>query len=299
MNTISLRRARVEILLCVCLWSASFAMMKTAVAEIAPITAVWFRVAFGFLVLTSVIVARGEFSIPVRGEILPLIFLGLIGVVFHQDIQFVAMRTAGIANANWMIAATPSIVAFLGWFFLKEKMSFIAIIGLAVSAFGVLLVVGLGTKGLGMFSVHATGDLLMFISAINWAVFQIVSRKLLGNRSPSFTAFWINVFAIMAQSALFLVFPPSLDEIFKMSGSAWFAVLFLGCVCSGLCYTLWYDGLSVMPAAQVVVFQFLQPVAGAVIAYFLAGERFTVFLLAGGVLIIIGVWMVNHQRSQK
>ena len=195
--------------------------------------------------------------------------------------------------------SSPSIVALLGWFFLKERLSFTAIAGLLISAFGVLLVVGLGTKGLGMFSVHATGDLLMFISAINWAVFQIVSRKLLGNRSPSFTAFWINVFAIIAQSALFLVFPPDLGEVLRMSASAWFAVLFLGCVCSGLCYTLWYDGLSVMPAAQVVAFQFLQPIAGAIIAYFLGGERFTLFLIAGGVLIITGVWMVNRQRSAK
>ncbi|GHV27183.1 membrane protein [Synergistales bacterium] len=298
MAVISMKRAYFELISCVIFWGASFASMRMAVLELHPLTAVWFRVVFGLAVLAGIIFYRREFSMPKARELAPLLFLGLMGVVFHQDIQFAAMRTAGVANANWLIAATPSLIAVLGWVFLKERLQPQAIIGLVISGLGVLLVVGLGTKGIGMFQANSFGDLLIFISALNWAVFQIVSRKLVQDRTPAFTAFWMNVFAAIAQTSLFLFYPPEISQIASMSPSCWFAVLFLGCICSGLCYTFWYDGLSVMPAAKVAAFQFLQPVVGVVLAYFTAGERFTPYLFAGGVMIIAGVWMVNKDKRK-
>jgi drug/metabolite transporter (DMT)-like permease len=272
--------------------------MKIAVSEIAPITAVWFRITLGMIVAAPITAIRREFRFPSSREMLPLLFLGLIGVVFHQNIQFIGMRTAGVANANWLIAGTPSIVALLGWIFLKEKLSAAAMAGLLISGAGVLVVAGLGTRGLGMFRADGWGDMLIFVSAVNWAVFQVVSRKLLGSKSPAFTAFWINFFAAAAQSGLLLIFRPDITQLKSVSPNTWAAVFFLGCVCSGLCYTLWYDGLSVMPAVRVVAFQFLQPILGVTAAYFLAGERFTSFLFVGGAMIISGIWMINRRGGE-
>ncbi len=295
-SVITYRRACVEILLCVFFWGASFASMRIAVHELTPLLAVWLRVALGLPVLAAAVVCRRELRMLRRDEVLPLLFLGFMGVVFHQNIQFFGMRTAGVANANWLIAGTPSVVALLGWLFLGEKLSRSAIAGLITSGLGVLLVVGLGTKGLGMFRMGMLGDLLIAISAVNWAVFQILSRRTVRDNPPTFTAFWINVIAVIIQTALLVAFPPDLGQLAAVSARGWCAVFFLGCICSGLCYIFWYDGLSVMSAAKVTAFQFLQPLLGAAAAYFLAGERFTPFIFIGGSLIMIGVWLVNRRK---
>jgi len=295
-SAISQRRACAEIVLCVLFWGASFASMRIAVGELTPLLAVWFRVALGLPVLTAAALLRGELRPPTRRELLPLVLLGFMGVVFHQNIQFAGMRTAGVANANWLIAGTPSVVALLGWLFLGEKLTPGAVAGLFISGFGVLLVVGLGTRGLGMFRMGALGDLLIAISAVNWAVFQITSRRLVSGGSPTFTAAWINIFAFAIQTALLALMPPDLGQLAQVSAKGWCAVFFLGCVCSGLCYVFWYDGLSVMSAAKVTAFQFLQPLFGAAAAYVLAGERFTPFIFIGGSFIMVGVWMVNRRR---
>ena len=294
---ITYRRACIEILLCVFFWGASFASMRIAVHEVTPLLAVWFRIALGLPVLTAAVFWRKELRMLRRDEVLPLLFLGFLGVAFHQNIQFFGMRTAGVANANWLIAGTPSVVALLGWFFLGEKLTRSAVAGLVISGLGVLLVVGLGTKGLGLFRMGAFGDLLIAVSAVNWAVFQILSRRMVSNKSPTFTAFWINIFAVVIQTALLVLFPPDLGQLADVSSGGWGAMLFLGCICSGLCYIFWFDGLSVMKAAKVTAFQFLQPLFGAVAAYFLAGERFTLFIFVGGSLIMVGVWMVNRRKS--
>jgi drug/metabolite transporter (DMT)-like permease len=291
-------RAAVEITLCVLFWGASFASMKIAVGEISPLLAVWLRIAIGMFVIVPAAMARGETRRPFRDEAVPLLLLGALGVAFHQNIQFAGMRGAGVANSNWMIAATPSLVAALGWIFLKERVSPLAAGGLVTSIAGVLLVLGTGTKGLGIFTPKGTGDLLIAISAVNWAAFQIMSRRLLRGSSPTFSVLWMNIFALIIQSVIvFMLSPQKFSSLLDVTVGGWCAVVFLGCVCSGLCYVLWYDGLAVLTAAKASSFQFLQPVFGALVAYFLIGERFTFWIYIGGALVLSGVWMVNNGKN--
>jgi drug/metabolite transporter (DMT)-like permease len=295
---ISAQRATAEVLLCVFFWGASFASMKIAVGEVSPFLAVWLRIVFGMSVIIPTAVLRGELRKPFRDEVIPLLFLAFLGIAFHQNIQFAGMRDAGVANSNWMIAGTPAIVAFLGWIFLKEKPNMLAIIGLVTSGIGVLFVLGRGTEGMGIFSPKGTGDLMIAISALNWAVFHILSRQLLRDHSPAFAILWMNIFASIMQSLLvFLISPQNFSGLLHVTVGGWCAILFLGCVCSGFCYVLWYDGLSALPAARMSAFHFLQPVIGVLAAYFFMGERFTLFIYIGGAMILAGVWMVNNGKN--
>jgi drug/metabolite transporter (DMT)-like permease len=231
---------------------------------------------------------------------MPFLILAFLGVAFHQNLQFTAMRSAGVANSNWMIAGTPSLVALLSWIFLREKLNLLGMAGLVVSGLGVALIVGMGTRDRGVIAGRGFGDLMIAVSAVNWSVFQILSRKLLKNHSPAFSIFWVNLFALLMQSALvFFIAPQKFSGLLDVSVKGWCAVVFLGCVCSGLCYLLWYDGLSVLPATRTSVFMLLQPIFGAAAAYFLTGERFTAFLYAGGVLTLAGIWMVNNRNSSE
>lgn len=293
---ISISQAYIELIFCVAFWGAAFASMKVASAELGVIPAVWFRVLLGVAALVPFALYRGEFHLPSLRESLPFAFLGFQGVALHQNIQFYAMKTAGAANANWYIAATPSIVAILGWLFLGERLTRKSVLGLLISGVGVLAVVGFGTKGLGLFRSGGVGELWMAFSSLNWAVFQILSRKLLKGTQPAFAILWINIYALIIQSILFALFPCDLRLLTAVSSGGWTAILFLGLICSGVAYIFWYDGLSVMPVVKVSAFQFIQPIFGVVAAYFISGERFTPFIFIGGFLVLAGVSLVNKNR---
>ncbi|MDR3164530.1 MAG: DMT family transporter [Synergistaceae bacterium] len=297
-GVISERNAVAEILLCVLFWGASFAAMKVSVARVEPLLAVWLRMALGLFLIVPAASYRDELRRPFRDEAVPLLALAFLGIVFHQNIQFLGMRSAGVANSNWMIAATPAAVAVLGVVFLKERVNAAAILGLLFAGTGVLLVVGLGTKGFEIFATGGTGDLLIAISAVNWAVFQIMSRGLLRECPPTFAILWLNIFAFLIQSlAVFIFWPQDFWGLLHVPMRDWYVILFLGCVCSGLCYILWYDGLSALTAARVSAFQFIQPVVGVIVAYFFMGERFTPYIYAGGAMILIGVWLINNAKD--
>ena len=282
-------------------WGVSFASMRIVVSELNPLVGVWARILLGMPVLLFAIIRRGECRFPSKNEWPILIFMGFLGILWQQGIQFWGMRTAGVANATWMIAGTPALVALMGWFFLKEKLSPRGITGMGISAFGVLLVVGLGTQGSNIFNRSASrlGDVLIILSSLNWALFQILSRKLMLRIRPAFAIFWLNTVALCLATLPIIGDPMSVTQLFFLSPKAWGALLFLGVFCSGLCYVLWYDGLAVLSAARVSAFQFFQPLVGAAAAYIMIGERFTWYLVIGGTMILFGVWLINGQKINR
>ncbi len=284
-----------KLLAAVVLWGASFAMLKIAVTQAPfPLVAVA-RVLIGVPVLLAAVIVRKRFRFPKGKEWLILAFLGFQGIMFHQVIQAFAMRTAGSSNGNWLIATSPCITSLFGWIFLKEWLSFKKITGMMISAFGVLLILGFGTRGMDFFNGFATlGNLVMFGSVFNWAAFQILSRHSLRSIEPTFALFWLNAWAGFFGVVWLGFVGISWQDVANVSWPVWGAILYLGVLASAVAYLFWYDGLASWPVARVAAFQFLQPVVGLGAGYLLVGERFTLWMIAGGILIFFGVWCVNR-----
>lgn len=60
-----------------------------------------------------------------------------------------------------------------------------------------------------------------------------------------------------------------ISVIWSFTHRTWTAVAFLGAGASAAAYFCWFHGLSVLPVSRIVAFQFLQPFAGAMIAFLL------------------------------
>jgi drug/metabolite transporter (DMT)-like permease len=280
----------------VTIWGGSFASTKYALGQAGPMLVIWLRLLSGMPVLMVGAIAEKSLRMPTKEEFWPLLLMGFQGILFHQGIQSYAMETAGAANANWMMVASPALVALLGWIFLKERISVNGICGLLLSIAGVLLVIGFGTvRETSQTSGFGTlGDMIMLFSVFNWAVFLIISRKMLKTSlSPGFVIFWEMFFALILCTPLTIAAGCDFSVIPSFTWQTWSAILFLGVFSSAIAYLFWFRALSVFPVARVVIFQFFQPLSGAVVAHYLVGECFTYWLFIGGAMIISGVWLVN------
>ena len=71
------------------------------------------------------------------------------------------------------------------------------------------------------------------------------------------------------------------------------ALIFLGAFSSALAYIFWFKALSIFTVAKVAVFQFLQPIAGVVISYFLVGKGSHLAVCRRGD--DLRVWLVNKR----
>jgi drug/metabolite transporter (DMT)-like permease len=158
----------------------------------------------------------------------------------------------------------------------------------------VLIVVSKGDfRSISIGRFGAPGDVLILISAVNWAVFSALSRRGLKSHHPSLMMFYVMTFGWLFTSLLFLG-TNGLAEIGNLSVNGWMAVAFLGIFCSGLAYIAWYDALKALATAQTGVFLYIEPLVAVIVAFFVLGEAITPASLLGGAIIIFGVWLVNR-----
>lgn len=297
MSTLPQGRSRVgaivAVLFAVVVWGASFIATKIAVSEVAPVTVVWLRFGMGVVVLGVVVLARRQVSLPPRGDLAYFAVLGFLGIAFHQWLQSNGLVTSQASTSSWIVASTPVFMAILGWLLLGERLRPLAILGIAVAAFGVLVVATRGDlSSLASGRLGAPGDWLIVLSSPNWAVFSILSRRGLRRYPSAGMLFWVMTAGWLLTSILFLA-GPGPEDILRLSARGWVAVVFLGVLCSGLAYVFWYDALSLLPSSQVGSFLYLEPLVTVGIAAAMLGERLTAVTLAGGLAILFGVWMVS------
>ena len=283
-----------EVLAAVIAWGASFIATKIALEDISPVSIVWLRFTMGIIILGLAVALRKQFALPNKSEWGYFALLGFLGITFHQWLQSNGLQTSEASTTAWIIATTPVFMALLGWMMLKEGLAPIKIIGIGLAAFGVLLVVTDGnimSISIGRFG--APGDFLILISAFNWAVFSALSRRGLRIYSAGLMIFYVMMSGWFFTSLLFIA-GKHYGEIQHLSFNGWMGVAFLGIFCSGLAYIAWYDALQALSTAETGVFLYIEPLVAVVVAFFILGEVITWASLAGGGIILFGVWMVNR-----
>jgi drug/metabolite transporter (DMT)-like permease len=287
--------AMIEATLAVTFWGGSFIATKYALADISPISVVWMRFGIGVIILGFAVIARKQFSLPRKGELGYFALLGLLGITFHQWLQSTGLVTSQASTTAWIVATTPIFMAILGWIALKENLSSRQIAGIGLAACGVLLVVSKGDfSALARGRFGEPGDLLILISAPNWAVFSVLSRRGLQRSSATRMMFYVMGSGWLLTTILFLL-GPGLGEIQQLTLSGWLGVLFLGVFCSGLAYIFWYDALQRLPVAQAGAFVYLEPFITVLFAALLLSEALLFASLIGGATILGGVWLVQQR----
>ena len=289
----------IEVFFAVVVWGASFIATKVALAYASPITIVWLRFAMGVVILGVAVVLRRQFTLPNKNEWRYFALLGFLGITFHQWLQSNALVTSEASTTAWIVATTPVFMALLGWLVLKEGLGWVTISGILLAFIGVLVVVSDGDiTSISIREFGAPGDVLILISAVNWAVFSTLSRRGLKSYPASLMMFYVMSFGWVFTSFLFI---PSegLSEIPRLTVNGWIGILFLGIFCSGLAYIAWYDALQALSAAQTGVFLYIEPLVAVAVAAIVLAELVTWASLLGGAVILIGVWLVNREPRER
>jgi drug/metabolite transporter (DMT)-like permease len=284
-----------EALFAVIVWGTSFIATKIAVSEISPTAVVWLRFAMGLPILLFAVVLRKQFVFPKGNEWLYFALLGFLGITFHQWLQSNGLKTAQASTTAWIVATSPVFIAVLGWLVLKEKLNLLQSSGIALAMIGVLAVVSKGdfsTITIGKFGSY--GDFLILISAVNWAVFSILSRRGLKKHPSTMMTLWVMTIGWLLTSVAFFANKNYMD-IPLLDFRGWMAIIFLGIFTTGLAYITWFDALAQLPAAQTGAFLFVEPLTSMVVAAIVLNEKITLVSVLGGAVILVGIWLVNRK----
>lgn len=284
-----MRSPRFAASLAVIFWGISFVATKAALEEVAPVTLIFLRFAIAAVVLLAVVR-----ELPPRSAWPALALMGFVGVFIHQMLQSYALTMTSATSTGWLIGVTPIWSALLSAIVLRERFGFWKVLGLAGGFAGALLVVTKGDFSPAVFGrPSTTGDLLILISTVNWAVYSVLGHDTIRALGPRRATSGAMLFGAVMLTPVFVV-QKGWRQIPNLTVAGWSALLFLALCCSALGYLFWYGALERIEVSRVAALLYAEPLVTFVAAALLLGERVSAIVVAGGILVLISVLIAQY-----
>ena len=280
------------IVLAVIFWGSSFIATKVALKELSPEAIISLRliIASVFLLIIA-IVYKKDFSINLKSH--GIIFILALIAVFHLMIQVTGLKYTTASNTGWIIGTAPIFMAILAAIFFRERIGLLKISGIIIAMFGLLLLIGKGNIT-NVDLIENKGDLLVLASAFTWGVYSMVNKKISLSYSPLMTILYL--FIMMAVIIIpFNLNAGSVSSVVHLSLNGWISILFLGLFCSGIAYVIWAYSLRDLESAKVGAFLYFEPIVTVLAAWILLSESITFLMILSGVIITLGVVLVNKE----
>jgi drug/metabolite transporter (DMT)-like permease len=281
-------------IICVIVWAFAFPFIKIGLDDLSFTNLTIMRFFVVCIVLIAILLLQPKrFSKLHKKDIIPIFMLGFFGVmVYHLGLNY-GEQYISAGAASLIIATIPVLVVIMAFVFLKEKITSKKLLGVIIALCGVVIISILGTPGKSIEINYAYGALAVVIAAVMGAFYTIAGKKLL----ERYTALSLTVYAMLFGSVvlipLLFLNPSIIDQVTAMSAYSWFAIVFLGVFSTVIGYVFWYVGLEIKSTSEVSVYLYAIPVLSTIISYFLFDDKITMFFVLGGILVIVGLVLVN------
>lgn len=282
-------------------WAGSFVAVRLVYDCLSPLYIGFLRfVVAAPLMFLFTIGLKKPLLLP-KKELPSLLILSLTGVTLLYIFQFFGVAYTTASTASVLINTNVLFISLFSALFLKEMFNKRKTVGVLLSFTGVILVVyaQMTNETIIVDSLFLFGCILVLFSAICWAVYSIVGKRLLAVYDP-FTVN-TNVFILGVFLYLPMVVPGVFSAVSTITYESVIAVLYLGVFCSVFAYAAWYYALQHQQAAESAVFLTLIPLFTMILSFFIIGEQPTILFFLGAAFIMYGVYLTQKkkQMSQK
>lgn len=277
--------ALVAVTITVLSWASAFAGIRAALKAYSPAHVALLRYLVASVVL-GVYAVLVKMRLPQRRDLPGIALLGLVGIAFYNIALSFGQVTIPAATASFLIASAPVWMALLAALTMGERLRPSGWTGMALSFFGVA-VIALGTRVGLRLDVRA---FVILAAALAQSIYSLGQKKFLSR----YSALQVTAVAIWCGALFLLPFSSGvIGEIRSAPLGTTLAVLYLGVVPGALGYVTWGFGLSRIPASMAGTYLYLVPAFAMAIAWLWLGEIPTLVSLVGGVLVVLGVVIVN------
>ncbi|MGA1306862.1 MAG: DMT family transporter [Candidatus Kapaibacteriota bacterium] len=267
--------------------SSTHLFAKNVTTLLHPSTVVLFRgffsaIAYGlWLTLT-----RKQIKTLEKSDIPWFFVLGALNMPINQLLFIWGVKYTTPANASLAYALTPAFVLLIAVFFLGETLTRKKIFGIVLAMVGTIIV--LFEKGLAFGSEQFTGNIMVLLASMSWAVYTTLGKKYAMKYGGVFMTGVTMITGLVLYIPVVMALPVSIEP-WEYDGSIWFQLFYLGVITSGLGYALWYVALTRMEASKLAVFNNIQPVLTTIMAFFLFNTVPSETFILGAIVAICGV----------
>ena len=220
---------------------------------------------------------------------------GLTGVAINQMFFIKGLTYTSAIHASLLILLTPILITVFAFIVLKEKVTIIKAMGLALGIGGSVLLI-LSKEQSSSATNYLFGDLLIIINAISYTVYFIIVKPLMAEYPPLQVVRWVFTFGF------FMILPFGWNEFIsipweKLEWSHYLSILFIVVPGTFLAYFFNIYGIQHLGAGTTGSYIYTQPVFAALIAVFFFHEHLTAPKLLAGIMIFLGVFLVSLKRG--
>ena len=272
------------------IWGTTGPLSTLLYAQGSTLTGIGFwRLLIGFagILAWGIIVDRELFRIDRRGWLLIGIVGGVFVALFEVAYQF-AISGTGVAGAAALLYTAPVLVAVLARPLLGERLTRLRLVlAIAVMSGAVLAVLGGSRAGVTITTTLRNGVLGGALAALSYVGTTLLARFAVPRYGAMRVLFLeilggIVVLGIVLPLAGRPPLPPS-------SSGAWIYTVLLAAGTVIAANVLFFNAAKRIDAAPTAVAATIEPVAGAVLAFFILGQRSTMLGVIGLLMVVAGV----------
>jgi len=287
-------RPLLELPLLAAIWGASFIFMKIGVPEFGPVLFMAFRTLIASIFLLTLIILHKQLS-SLDGYKIKVFIVG----IFNSAIPFAlfgwAALTLSAGSTSVLNATTPMFGAIVAFVWLKDALKPMAILGLFTGFIGVYFLM---SEKLSMPQSNVLlPTLAVMLAALCYGISANYTKKYLSGIKPLALAAGSQISASIVLLPISLAFIPEQWP----SSSAIGSVLFIGVICTGLAYIIFFRLIAALGPTKAISVTYLIPVFGLFWGVIFLNEKISTTMLFGCVLILTGValttGMIGYRRQ--
>ncbi|HWN90674.1 MAG TPA: EamA family transporter [Verrucomicrobiae bacterium] len=271
-------------------YGSSYAVSRVVLEHMGPATLSFCRLAIGSLVLVPLALAQRREDRPLsRSDRWSIFWMGLFGFAAAFAFGNWGLRLSTATNAALLITVEPVSLILLSPLVLGERLTRREGVGALLTVLGATVVVLNGIPGASAaIAPHWRGDLLLVLSGVAYAGYSLFGRDVLARHRAVPVTAWSILWGLAVMA------PFTVAEWVEGARPEWtpaviIGTLYLGLVITALGYLIWNWALERVEAPRLAIFVNIQPLAGALLGVVALREALTIYTVAGGVLILVGV----------
>jgi drug/metabolite transporter (DMT)-like permease len=280
--------------LCI-IWSSTWLAIKFGLRDLPPISFVAIRFLIAVAVLLAISIGRVRLVPPDRGDFKLLAWTGVLMFAINYALLFWAELYVSSGLSAVLQATIPIFGLVFAHFVIPSEPLRAPRIAGAVLAIGGVAVICSRLLDFGGLLAFWGGVAIVFGAA--GAAFSNVLLKARAIRlAPAMIAAWQMIFGLVPLLvAGFLVEGSPVH--FHWTPRAIFCLLYLAIPGSALAFLLLYWLLPRMSVTNLQTISFITPPGAVLFGWLLGGETFSLWSLAGGALVLAGVWMIFRKAK--
>ncbi len=235
-------------------------------------------------------------SWPNRNQWKTIVILGFLNFVFSNGLSLWGLQFISSGLGAIIGTLFPIWIIFIS-FFRGEKISGLATKGIFLSFVGICVIFGDYLTDF-LKPDFRLGIFVSLIATVTWAFATLYTKEKAASFNPYFS---LGLQMLVSSAVLFIgtTVAGTTVSIQEIPIEAWYSIIYLVIIGSVFTFVAYIYALQNLPTEFNSIYVYINPIVALIIGAVYNDEPFSVLLLSGGFITLIGLYLVNKSIRNK